>query len=317
MQSLISVITPIYKAERFLDKCISSVLTQSYTNFELLLIDDGSPDNSGAICDKYAKNDSRIKVFHKKNGGVSSARNYGLDLAQGEFILFLDSDDYLSQDALMICYKTMREKSLDILQFSIQGITEEGILTNKTTIKRRTTDILSSDEYIKEEQLQVCAGGSCIRRNIIEKNKIRFEKNIKLAEDQLFIISSILSSRNIKFENVVLYYYLDNPSSATHTNNSADVINSIDALQNFITKHPSSKMILKKQILNFICVLLRNRDVSLRKVSEIVHNKSFEYSRNLRSSEKLFALLSKVSFKLACCVTQLLFSIYDSIKIHR
>ena len=104
MQSLISVITPIYKAERFLDKCISSVLTQSYTNFELLLIDDGSPDNSGAICDKYAKNDSRIKVFHKKNGGVSSARNYGLDLAQGEFILFLDSDDYLSQDALMICY---------------------------------------------------------------------------------------------------------------------------------------------------------------------------------------------------------------------
>ena len=95
---MITVIVPIYNSSSFLDKCISSVLSQSYADFELLLINDGSTDNSGEICDSYAQKDSRVRVIHKINGGVSSARNIGLDEAKGEWITFVDSDDWVHED---------------------------------------------------------------------------------------------------------------------------------------------------------------------------------------------------------------------------
>ena len=95
MHPKISVIVPVYKAEKYLHRCVDSILAQSYTDFELLLIDDGSPDNSGAICDEYAIKDSRVRVFHKQNGGASSARNKGLDHANGEWVSFVDSDDWI------------------------------------------------------------------------------------------------------------------------------------------------------------------------------------------------------------------------------
>ena len=96
----ISVIIPVYNTEKFLHRCIDSILTQTYTDFELLLIDDGSKDSSGSICDEYAEKDSRVRVFHKENGGVSSARNLGLDNAWGEWITFVDSDDYIEENFL-------------------------------------------------------------------------------------------------------------------------------------------------------------------------------------------------------------------------
>ena len=97
---LVSVITPVYNTEKYLDECIGSILSQSMTDFELLLIDDGSTDGSGAICDRYAEKDKRIRVFHIPNGGVSAARNLGLDNARGEFVVFVDSDDRVTPDHL-------------------------------------------------------------------------------------------------------------------------------------------------------------------------------------------------------------------------
>ena len=100
---LVSVIVPVYKAEKWLHRCVDSILTQTMEDFELLLIDDGSPDRSGEICDEYAAKDSRVRVFHKENGGVSSARNLGLDNAKGEYICFLDSDDWIDSETLEAC----------------------------------------------------------------------------------------------------------------------------------------------------------------------------------------------------------------------
>jgi len=96
----ISVIVPVYKVEQYIHRCIDSILSQSFTDFELILVDDGSPDNCGKICDEYAQKDSRIRVFHKSNGGVSSARNLGLDNAKGEWIAFIDSDDFVENEYL-------------------------------------------------------------------------------------------------------------------------------------------------------------------------------------------------------------------------
>ena len=93
---LISIIIPVYKVEKYLEKCINSIIGQTYTNLQIILVDDGSPDNSGKICDKYAKEDSRIEVIHKSNGGLSEARNRGIERAKGKYIGFVDSDDYIN-----------------------------------------------------------------------------------------------------------------------------------------------------------------------------------------------------------------------------
>ena len=105
-----SVIVPIYKVEEYLHRCIDSIINQTYTNLEIILVDDGSPDNCPMICDEYAKKDSRIRVIHKKNGGLSDARNAGLEIATGEYIGFVDSDDWIHKDMYHILYKNIIEK---------------------------------------------------------------------------------------------------------------------------------------------------------------------------------------------------------------
>lgn len=116
MSHKVSIIVPCYKVEQYLPTCIESVLNQSYTDWELILVDDGSPDSSGAICDKYAQGDSRIKVIHKPNGGLSDARNAGLDIMTGDFVAFLDSDDFWHTDYLKIMMQLQRQYDADIVQ---------------------------------------------------------------------------------------------------------------------------------------------------------------------------------------------------------
>ena len=108
-QDLISVIIPIYNVEQYLDRCIDSVKKQTYTNLEIILVDDGSPDNCGKMCDEYAEDDKRIKVIHKENGGLSDARNAGIEIATGEYITFIDSDDYVSLDYVEYMYKLLKD----------------------------------------------------------------------------------------------------------------------------------------------------------------------------------------------------------------
>ena len=115
MKPLISIIVPIYNVEKYLSRCINSVLSQTFPDFELLLIDDGSTDKSGYICDGYAQKDSRIKVFHIENGGVSAARNYGLDNARGEWITFVDADDWIDKDMYYKLYNIWKIKSISLL----------------------------------------------------------------------------------------------------------------------------------------------------------------------------------------------------------
>lgn len=310
MTPFFSIITPVYNAEKYIGKCIESVLSQTLPDFELLLVDDGSPDNSGRICDEYAAKDTRIKVFHKENGGVSSARNCGLDNATGNYVIFLDADDWLTDNALQVCYENIITYNLDLLQFSIQGVRDDGKFSESTTFTRNSTATLTPVRYLNAGQVQVCAGGSCIKRDIVEKNNIRFKTNIKLAEDQLFIISSILHSERVKFENITLYNYLDNPSSATHANKSVDVINSIKEIEKFVKDHPLSKGLLERQTINFICILLRNNDIDINRISNIIKDKTFKYSRDLRMGEKFFCILSKINFKFSCALTRILFAIY-------
>lgn len=131
---MISVIMPVYKAEKYLDRSVTSVLNQTYKDFELLLINDGSPDNSGSLCDEWAKKDSRIKAFHKTNGGTSDARNFGIEKAQGDYITFIDCDDYVLPNWLYDMYSTAKETDADIVKGGIYYVPEADVSENNAVL---------------------------------------------------------------------------------------------------------------------------------------------------------------------------------------
>lgn len=219
MNPKISVIVPVYKAEKYLHRCVDSILAQTFTDFEVLLIDDGSPDHSGEICDEYAKKDSRVRVFHKENGGVSSARNMGLDYAEGNYVMFVDSDDWISNECL---YKTVDKlNGADVLQF---GFTRNEQEINKSNIYQEVT--LSVAKYLSTRIINVCVWGNLINNLLIQKHKIRFDECLRLGEDQLFIFKCIACSNLITRTNLLLYYYQDNPDGAMHNEKAIDMINS-------------------------------------------------------------------------------------------
>ena len=120
MNKLISIIIPVYKVEEYLEKCVDSVIKQTYDNLEIILVDDGSPDNCGKICDQYSKKDKRVKVIHKENGGLSDARNAGIDISRGEYISFIDSDDYVEIDYIETLYNSIIKSKISIILSHIE-----------------------------------------------------------------------------------------------------------------------------------------------------------------------------------------------------
>lgn len=128
----VSIIVPVYQVEQYLKNCVDSILNQSYSNLEIILVDDGSPDHSGHICDEYAKKDERVKVIHKENGGLSDARNAGIEIATGEYLMFVDSDDFLSSGAIQTLVEVLEEQNADMAVGSIQCVDEQGNSLHKS-----------------------------------------------------------------------------------------------------------------------------------------------------------------------------------------
>lgn len=201
---MISVIVPIFNAEKYLHRCIKRILAQDYTDYELLLIDDGSTDNSGTICDEYAIKDNRIRVFHKENGGVSSARNWGLDNAIGEYIMFVDSDDYMLPGMLEVMYSTLESKKSDLV---ICGTTETG-----GGYWRPIADVNYSINQLKESfvsllhtELLSPPWNKIYKKEIIRSN--RFCEDISFGEDLLFNIQYLEKCENISFIKESPFYH--------------------------------------------------------------------------------------------------------------
>lgn len=204
----ISVIVPVYKVEEYLPRCIDSILSQDFTDFELLLIDDGSPDGSGKICDEYAAKDKRVRVFHKENGGVSSARNLGLENACGEWVSFIDADDYLSSGFFDIDVG----KDCDVIQKSYTIIYEENGNAEQRIVPE--LDFKTENEFY--HFFVTCRTNALwdkfIRRELIGKN--RFNTNIHIGEDFLFFLSLLGKIKGYKFNNKGFYYYIVRKGSA-------------------------------------------------------------------------------------------------------
>lgn len=210
LSSLISIIVPVYNTEKYLRKCIDSIIAQTNKDWELLLVDDGSKDESGKICDEYAVKDSRVRVFHKENGGVSSARNLALDNARGEWLAFVDSDDVVDKEYLSL---ERVADDTDVVIKSTKTFNENGeIKSKKQIISYRT--IIDEDEigkyYIRDRQSALW--DKIIRRKVVGKRK--FNENVKVGEDFQFFISCLSDVNKITFTPKGCYYYFIRQGSA-------------------------------------------------------------------------------------------------------
>ena len=207
----ISVIIPVYKAERTIGRCIDSLLMQDYKDFEILLIDDGSPDRSGQICEEYAKKDKRIKVFHQENRGVSSARNVGIDNARGHWISFVDSDDWVSSNY----FKFIEEcNDSDLVYFSLTICYTDGSKTSyqlPEKIVQGEGNIKRLMYKLKENEQQWCHLGytwnKFFKTEIIKNNNLRFTSNLSLHEDELFTLQYFKYVERVLLLPVSLYNY--------------------------------------------------------------------------------------------------------------
>ena len=213
MEPLISVIVPIYKAEKYIYNSIDSIINQPFTDFELILVDDGSPDNCGTICDEYAKNDKRIKVIHKKNGGVSSARNIGIEKSSGKWICFVDSDDYLQPGFLM----NPNEYKEDLIIQSYQVFGDENRVIryeNKTITENNLKDCIK--DHVDELIYRV-PWGKLFKSNIIKDNNIRFHTDIHIGEDTLFMLEYLYYTKSIKYNDSPMYMYKSDTDYSRYT----------------------------------------------------------------------------------------------------
>lgn len=235
-----SIITPCYNVERYLTHCVDSILHQPFSNWELLLIDDGSTDSTPDICEQLAKGDLRIKAIHQENAGVSAARNRGLDEAKGEWVLFIDSDDWFTEDAFAIYAKSINNYTADRYIFNRYSYKDGKI--NQPNLKPEV--LLREDDQIKYFLIDmlfpyydflkngVVTGGirgvncSLYKRKIIENNGIRFERNVKIAEDAMFNFDFISHSKTICMQNLMVGFYRIEQTSVMHRfNPNIDDIN--------------------------------------------------------------------------------------------
>ena len=206
---LISIIVPVYNVEKYLDRCIESILAQSYTNFELLLIDDGSTDGSLRICKEYEELDTRIRTFHKKNGGLSDARNFGLDRMKGQYVTFIDSDDYVGSDYLKILFEMIEDGISDVTIVGVEDFYENKMTVDisqddvRTVIKRE--DIFK--EMVKFDKFTWSACAKLFKRELFERN--RFPVGA-LYEDLRIIPYMLCGCNVISCSSYKQYYYYIN-----------------------------------------------------------------------------------------------------------
>lgn len=230
---LLSIIVPIYNAENYITECIESILTQSFSDFELILIDDGSSDNSGTICDEYKSQDDRIKVVHKHNAGVSIARNIALDIACGKWIAFADADDYYYPDALMTLCNTAVTNDVDVVLAGFNVV-----------VNGKERHGASYKDYISEKPLCKITHPALwcylFRTSIIQDNNIRFVPNLAYSEDRVFIFDVILHCYKIAFSSKCIYAYRRIATSVCSSTNGMK-----KAQHQFMAAHAMNKILNK------------------------------------------------------------------------
>lgn len=293
--SLVSIIVPIYNAEKYLDSCIQSVLRQTYTNWELILIDDGSTDKSGRIAEEYGFADERITVFHQKNLGVSLARNQGIDEATGKYVVFLDADDELIEDCLAKTVNIAEETNADV----VAGRSCE----NQELFQDRIiwTGAEALENSLKDHLFTYSAWAKLIRREFI--GKTRFTPDIRINEDSYFVFQLLCKQNVFVLTNDVIYFYRANLESSSRTVFSEkyfDILKVSDLKykkieEQFPQMHDLAKNMLLKARMNVLRILAvrtrdEYRDVEKKLLEYILDNKEDYIPSSKECNQWMFIL---------------------------
>lgn len=247
MSKKVSVIIPVYNVELYIRECLESVVNQQYDNLEILLIDDGSDDSSGQICDEYALMDSRVRVVHKKNGGVSSARNCGLEIASGDYVYFADADDFLFRDTIVTLCSLIMDH--DIAMCMMQKF-DNGLDVIQKESKYKTTmeiDAIVSD-ILTGSNSSGFLWNKLFKAEIIKEKKLFFNTKVHHYEDQLFILEYLDRESRAAFSDSVIYAYRNTPGSALNSginNKSATMIYARELIYN-----RSKELTINQQIIS-------------------------------------------------------------------
>lgn len=214
---LISVIVPVYNVEKYLERCVDSIRTQTYSNLEIILVDDGSPDGSGAICDAYAAKDSRVRVIHKENGGLSSARNAGMDMAAGEYLSFIDSDDWIHPDTYAHLMELLKKYDASIACMGNMDVSEK-TGEQKLALCPKKEECISGEELVQRMFLWQgidCAACDKVFRSELFRD-IRFPLG-KTCEDIAIMYRVVLPAQRVVMCDKPYYYYFHRPGSISYS----------------------------------------------------------------------------------------------------
>ncbi|GAA6381916.1 glycosyltransferase [Intestinibacter bartlettii] len=313
MGDKISVIVPIYKVEDYLHRCVDSIINQTYTNLEIILVDDGSPDNCPMICDEYAEKDSRIRVVHKKNGGLSDARNAGLDIATGEYIMFIDSDDFVDTEMMGSMMRNMIDDNVDMVVCNIKYVYEDREVVKYNQSDRILDRYEAMEEYLKDGVVQAVAWNKLYKKSLI--NNMRYKVG-KTNEDEFFTYKIVDKTEKIYYNSRPFYNYIQRDSSimGKYSIKRLDGVEASYERLNFIKKkYPTLYEKEKKTFVN-LCIysyqmILREPNLDKDKQGRKTLNnyrKKIKFNKtelkNYSYKDKLKIYLSKISLD-ACCKT--------------
>lgn len=309
-KELISIIVPVYNVEKYLKKCVDSIVNQTYKNLEIILVDDGATDNSGKICDELVELDNRIKVYHKKNGGLSDARNYGVERAAGDYIGFVDSDDYIDAEMYEKLYEAIKKENVDVAECNLKIVYPE-----KTDLftDQKYYQICNKQEYLEEYlKIEKIFGSACVRLTKADiAKKLKFPVG-KLYEDTYYAYDLIgIVDKYVIMDNPY-YNYLMRENSITNAKFNPRIFDLIEIVEKFHTNvyknYPSlkeaadcRKMYAYFSVLNSILLEEDFKNNSFYK--QIIDYFKEEYTKLLRNkyitrNRKLSILLIKFSINL-------------------
>lgn len=325
----VSIIIPVYKAEKNISRCIDSILKQSYENLEVILIDDGSPDDSGKICDKYSEIDKRIKVIHKKNGGVSSARNAGLKIATGDYIGFVDADDYIEADMYSHLIDLIQKSNADLVicGYFIEYLT--GVIKESNIIDKHLLNTEETLDFVLTNLNMGSIWNKIYKREIIYDKNVIFDESITIGEDLLFLCMAISNCNRVVYDFSPKYHYLMNIESAMNSDfkiNRLSVIKAHLLISNMIKdKYPNLVKKVKNRLVSS-CINLVIQIVSMEKSKdEIINEPIFYIKKGLKDyikskstiKMKLYAILISIHPKIFCVFWRyfkLVISVFNKIK---
>jgi glycosyltransferase involved in cell wall biosynthesis len=295
----VSVVVPIYKVERYLHRCVNSILNQTYSNTEIILVDDGSPDHCGKIADEYQKLDSRIKAVHKKNGGLSDARNYGMQFVTGEFTVFLDSDDWLERNMIEEMVNQSFKYNADIVQSAFYYAYDDHYLFDSRYYRKTEPPVVLDNkqlmfELVKNEKVKNFAWGKLYKTNLIKD--IPFEKGV-LFEDVFWAHQVMRRVKTfVMLNQPMCYYYQRNDSIiATYTPRNLDILKGLQERHSFLKMFykdltaESYKNIVKTSLIHYNLLLMnwdKDKDGLHRKEIQLYIRGNFQSLKKAVEDDK-------------------------------